>query len=159
MKTKICSKCKTEYPATTEYFYRHKECKYGLAARCKKCRNKEYRKYSLTEGAKLLYKKRRKKYEKTDKGKRARSRANYRRGIREYGLTIEQYDLMLSEQNNGCAICGNSESNRRLCIDHNHITGEVRGLLCTSCNVLVGYLEKNDGLKQKARRYLKNNPQ
>jgi len=40
MKTKICSKCKTEYPATTKYFYNHKGFKYGLGCRCKNCRKK-----------------------------------------------------------------------------------------------------------------------
>jgi hypothetical protein len=62
-----------------------------------------------------------------------------------YGITQEQYEEMLSEQNGGCAICGITEATngRRLAVDHDHQTGEVRGLLCNNCNVAVGIIENS----------------
>lgn len=70
-----------------------------------------------------------------------RARKNKARNIRRYGLTIEQYDSMLIEQGGGCAICKVQTGNRtgsRLHIDHCHDSGRVRGLLCSSCNMLLG---------------------
>lgn len=58
----------------------------------------------------------------------------------KYGLTPEQYDEMLTAQENVCAICKNPESQvlngsiSRLSVDHDHDTGKVRGLLCIKCN-------------------------
>lgn len=54
----------------------------------------------------------------------------------KYGITPGQYEELLATQNNCCAICNKheSEENRRLAVDHNHKTGEIRGLLCTYCN-------------------------
>ena len=70
--------------------------------------------------------------------------ANVRRASmkRLYGLTEQDYDRMFTEQHGVCAICKNPpKSQRRFDVDHNHITGQVRGLLCTSCNRQVGTLE------------------
>ena len=62
-----------------------------------------------------------------------------------YGITIEEYDKMLISQNNGCAICGKetayNSGEKRLHVDHCHITGKVRGLLCSQCNTTLGHLE------------------
>ena len=56
------------------------------------------------------------------------------------GMTLEEYDEILEHQNNQCAICGKTseEEGRRLSIDHNHETGEIRGLLCRMCNLVLG---------------------
>lgn len=59
---------------------------------------------------------------------------------RKYGLTPEGVEAKRVEQDNACAICG-AEFIRTPHIDHNHQTGEVRALLCTRCNILVGFLE------------------
>lgn len=61
---------------------------------------------------------------------------------KRYGITGEQYDAMLAAQSNGCAICGQPAHPRfRLSVDHNHATGQVRGLLCQRCNVAIAVLE------------------
>lgn len=70
-------------------------------------------------------------------------RAN--RILREYGITVEQYDAMLVEQAGRCAICltppsGSGRNTTRLHIDHDHETGKVRGLLCSRCNTALGQL-------------------
>lgn len=51
-----------------------------------------------------------------------------------YGLTAEQYDALLERQGGRCAICRNRPKSKRLAVDHDHKTGEVRGLLCSRCN-------------------------
>jgi hypothetical protein len=63
----------------------------------------------------------------------------------KYGIDIKEYERMLSEQNNQCCICGANEheiAKQRLYIDHDHKTGQIRGLLCSSCNLALGHLEK-----------------
>ena len=58
-----------------------------------------------------------------------------------YGISAEDFDAMLTEQNGCCAICGNKDDGRRLHVDHCHTTGKVRGLLCSPCNTKLGWLE------------------
>lgn len=67
----------------------------------------------------------------------------------EFGITFEQYNEMLERQEELCAICQEPETAtlrgtvRRLCVDHDHETGHVRGLLCTRCNTGIGLLGSN----------------
>ena len=71
-----------------------------------------------------------------------------------YGLTLEQYDEMFEEQNGVCAICGGvNPDGRRLFVDHNHETGQIRGLLCVTCNARIGILENKDW-RPLAEKYL-----
>lgn len=59
-----------------------------------------------------------------------------------YGIGIEKYEEMLIAQDGRCGICAAQVANdRNLDVDHDHSTGEVRGLLCTRCNQGVGFLE------------------
>jgi hypothetical protein len=80
-------------------------------------------------------------------------RANLKR---MYGMTLDEYDQMLAAQSNGCAICGKSpeENGKRLAVDHNHNTGEVRGLLCQGCNTALGLLNDNPATLRLATSYL-----
>src|SRR5437660_11818004 len=71
---------------------------------------------------------------------RARQRKNR---IAQYGLTEEQYIAMYDQQCGLCAICGGSETNKRLAIDHDHTTGQVRALLCNKCNLTLGIVDDN----------------
>ncbi len=61
--------------------------------------------------------------------------------LKRYGLTIEQYEDMRKKQDNVCALCKKSPKYRRLCVDHDHRTKVVRGLLCDGCNWAVGAVE------------------
>lgn len=71
-------------------------------------------------------------------------------------MTPEDYDAMLHIQNGCCAICGKhwSVENRTLHVDHNHINGSVRGLLCRNCNTALGLLNEDCTLFDKAKMYL-----
>jgi hypothetical protein len=70
-----------------------------------------------------------------------------------YSLTIEDYDRMLSEQGGACYICKEA-SPRRLEVDHCHKSGQVRRLLCTRCNTIVGIVESEKSRLFEAQRYV-----
>ena len=71
----------------------------------------------------------------------------------KYGITPEEYNQMYEFQQFGCAICRKPFD--KLDVDHNHKTGEVRDLLCETCNVIVGFLENHESLVIDAVEYLK----
>lgn len=75
---------------------------------------------------------------------------------RHTGLTLEKYNALLEAQGNGCAICSspNPGGKGRYHIDHNHITGVVRGLLCHGCNTGIGNLKESQTLLRNALLYL-----
>lgn len=78
--------------------------------------------------------------------------SNYKR----YGLTADEYQMMLNKSGNTCYICGRPPKTRSLNIDHNHKTGLVRGLLCLYCNrYLIGRVTNPD-VFLKAAEYLTN---
>lgn len=73
-----------------------------------------------------------------------------------YGITLEQYDAAAQAQGGVCVLCGQPQV-RDLCVDHDHATGENRGLLCHRCNSGLGYLEDPTWLAA-AMAYLANPP-
>jgi len=78
---------------------------------------------------------------------------------RRYGITLEKYNELLKKQNGGCAICGAKPKTRSLNVDHNHITKQVRGLLCHLCNRALGQLkaDRDNHIGKKIDRYLNVN--
>jgi len=71
-----------------------------------------------------------------------------------FGLTLAQYIEMLKEQGGCCAVCEQKPTTIRLAVDHDHVTGTIRGLLCIGCNTTVGKLRDSPELVEKLRRYL-----
>lgn len=71
----------------------------------------------------------------------------------EYGITLEDRDKMIAAQGNKCAVCETSFT-KTPCIDHDHTTGAIRGLLCRHCNLMLGYAKDNPGTLRKAIAYL-----
>ncbi len=70
-----------------------------------------------------------------------------RRTLRKYGLTQEQYDQLLASQDGRCATCGTDEPGAKgWCIDHCHKGGHVRALLCSRCNVILGWVGENPAI-------------
>ena len=75
---------------------------------------------------------------------------------RLYGISLEEYTNILEEQEGGCAICGKTVLEDTLCVDHDHDTGTVRGLLCHGCNRGIGLLQDSSDNLMAAAEYLKN---
>lgn len=77
-----------------------------------------------------------------------------KRKLRRYNITSFQWEQLLVRSKGKCELCGNGQ--RRLDVDHNHITGKVRGLLCRPCNRYLGFIEKDRTILEKMREYLDN---
>ena len=132
---KTCTKCSINKPFTD--FHKGSNYADGHRSRCKACMSS--------------YSKERNK----DPEVKARARTNSYKT--KYGITINKYDEMLKQQNGVCKLCGSAESKRgdhRLMVDHDHVTGEVRGLLCNPCNAAIGLLGDNISTLQNAINYL-----
>jgi hypothetical protein len=73
----------------------------------------------------------------------------------KYNLTLEDYDELLDKQNGVCAICGGiNRAGKRLGVDHCHRSGKVRGLLCDTCNLILGQFDDQIKILQKVIKYL-----
>ncbi len=87
-------------------------------------------------------------------------RYNLRNALSKYGVTIEWYEQKLAEQGGACALCGHVpppdgiKAASRLHVDHNHKTGITRDLLCTRCNMGVGYFMEDPALMRRAAEYI-----
>lgn len=139
---KVCKICSEEKPLSQ--FDKNKGKRDGHRSECKICTRK-YNKEWRTKNADL------------------RRDAAFKR---EYGIGLSDFNDLLSSQNHKCAICNNAESwrdyrnkdkPRNFCVDHDHKTGKVRGLLCGSCNVMLGRAKDSVELLQSAIDYLKEN--
>lgn len=79
----------------------------------------------------------------------------FRRTLQRYGLTQDDFDRLVERQGGVCAICKEPcPTNQRLSVDHDHETGEVRGLLCRRCNAGIGHFQERLDLLREAVRYL-----
>lgn len=76
----------------------------------------------------------------------------------KHGLSVKEYSALLEKQNHCCAICGKHQSDFKgaLCVDHNHVTGQKRGLLCKQCNLVLGNAGELVGVLRKAVAYLED---
>lgn len=142
---KRCSRC-GETKAHSA-FYRDATNDDGLGFYCRMCKN----------GMRADY------YAKNRKAICARQKAYAEKNERKlrdtvlqrtYGMTMDEYDEMLAAQGGGCAICGGQcPTGRRLAVDHDHETGENRGLLCSKCNGGFGYFSEDPGRLMAAIEY------
>lgn len=143
MRIKVCVKCGQEKLLSD--FYGDKKSKNGYTSACKTCKiaySKSYYRKNKRSCLKSRLNWRRKNAEKT--------RYYYRKSnLGLYGITPEQYDIMLEKQGGVCAICGQVETRMlnhkivRLSVDHNHKTGKIRGLLCHKCNKNLAWYERH----------------
>ena len=79
--------------------------------------------------------------------------------IKDFGITLDKYKLMYNEQKGKCDICKNNLElfNSKTHVDHCHNTGKVRGLLCSVCNLLLGYSLDDIDILNSAINYLNKN--
>ena len=132
----LCSKCHIEKPLSE--FYKHKYKRQGYCIACSKEYNHRYHRV------------------KTPEQKRRNTL------ITSHGVTWEDYLAVLALQNNSCAICHrklNATGDRFTrvdagYIDHNHETGKLRGILCNTCNLLLGHCKDSIEILKNAVTYL-----
>jgi len=166
-KQTTCTKCKILKKASD--FYLDKSKKDGRSSLCRTCVKNNVRKYvkknhdevkrKKREASKLHYElnketiqKRHKEWKKRNPGHALKYKLKKR-----YRMSIDDYNLKLKNQNNKCFICKTEKCKtfKRLSVDHCHITGKVRGLLCNSCNSGIGYFRDNIENLKRATEYLK----
>lgn len=78
-----------------------------------------------------------------------------------YGITVDEYQALIVNQNFACAICKveipdtlGYKGKRSVVVDHNHETGNVRGILCSKCNLMLGHAKENTNTLYQAIVYL-----
>lgn len=78
---------------------------------------------------------------------------------RKYGITIEEYECLLYNQDNKCAICFSSDPKGKggFHIDHCHESGKIRGILCSMCNLMLGKAGDDPALLRRAANYIEIN--
>lgn len=102
----------------------------------------------------VSYRQRRSTPEGLERSRTAQRRVNMKKN---YGITLEDYDAKLAEQDGLCAICGTSDPKGKYNIfhvDHCHSTGAVRGLLCADCNLGLGRFKDSRDFLASAMAYL-----
>lgn len=129
--TKICSKCKVE-KELSEYTKRYDRAS-GVRPHCKECQRKIDAYKRTTEKGKAKY----------------RNSSWKQQGI---NITYEEYKIKYEKVKGYCEICNKQFPS--LCVDHNHTTGEIRGLLCTSCNLGIEQFKETQSMLYNAIDYL-----
>ena len=132
MTSKICHLCKESKLFTD--FNKSSKSKDGLQHYCRACSNKNRKEWDLADPE--------------------RTRGKYLRET--YGIKLSDYAAMLEAQGHKCAICGQDETRfkKKLVIDHDHATGEVRQLLCNMCNHGIGNFKDDIDLMANAIKYI-----
>jgi hypothetical protein len=140
----ICKRCK-KFSVIDKGFTR--------CSKCRKERNKQAKRY---------YRKWHDESTNPERTLRIKRRNRNATLKRQYGITIEDFDKMFAEQKGLCGICRNEMTinskrgwggKHEVCVDHNHQTGKVRGLLCRGCNLQLSMIE-DMSFRKKATQYL-----
>ena len=140
--TKHCKTCDTTKPLSEFGLLRNKPR--HICKECRKLESKEWYEKNKDRKRELS-----KKYKHVKKDKDLQA---------TYGIDLETYRRMLAQQNSRCKICHThqDELKRAMCVDHDHGTGKVRGLLCDTCNRSLGLLKDNVNTLMRAVKYLKD---
>jgi Recombination endonuclease VII len=140
--TKKCNECNQQ--KSLMLFYKDKNSLGGLRPNCKECKDAKTIQWRNLNR------------ERYNESARIHNRRRYPASrLQRYGLTHEEYQTMLINQNNRCAICKKLPQGKRpLVVDHHHETKEVRGLLCYGCNRAIAIFD-NLLLLQACGKYLK----
>jgi hypothetical protein len=178
---KTCRKCGNSFPPTTEYFYRHAASPSGLTPRCKRCvgednkiqdnkrRERDPEKFRRMATARSI-----RHYWKDPERSRAKHREAARKILKDperraviymrkrggcSGFSPEDFAKQLASQGGKCAICGTTEPEGKVGaagwnIDHCHVSGRVRFILCGPCNRGLANFRDNPGVLRKAAEVL-----
>lgn len=148
--SKKCGDCKVIKPLSE--FNKDKGKQDGLNWCCKVCR-KKYRQQPHVKAKTSLYNK----AERLRDPKKTKQRDRKYTLARYWDMTPEMFEDLLNKHDRGCGICHKKErsSERKpLVIDHDHTTGEIRGILCDNCNRGLGLLKDSQEILQQAIAYL-----
>lgn len=161
-KRKTCTKCQEA---------KHSNAFYKGENQCKACRYAASRAYRAAHPEKVReWEKRHRERHREARKKsvrdwqqRNRSHTRAYNLRRNFGITPEEYDRLRASQAGRCAICGQPETMKSrkghplpLCVDHDHTSGKIRGLLCNSCNIAIGNLRDDPGRCLAAANYLEH---
>ena len=99
-------------------------------------------------------------YKDTPSGRQKHRDTERKKVLKQYGLTLTDYEILLAGQGYCCTTCGTPHTDApkgRLHIDHCHSTGKVRGLLCSQCNTALGLVQDDVELLRRLAEYLEMN--
>jgi hypothetical protein len=130
---KTCTKCWKD--KHTSEFYKSSSSHDGMRPECKACAKERHKGY-------------------VPKEKRSTSKNRIYTLKYKYGLTVEDFNRMVEDQDGRCMICDDRYDDK-LVIDHCHETSAVRGLLCSNCNSALGLLRDDPEIVTNAARYLR----
>lgn len=135
---KTCTVCKTDKPI--DHYHNNKRTKDGKSYRCKDCDREARRGWSERNP------------------ERSKQSSRERMLKHKYGIDLDDYDRLLTDQGGVCAICKCGPDSPRVAgsfaVDHCHITGGVRGLLCNQCNRAIGMMDDDMFIVATAADYL-----
>lgn len=147
---KRCPDCKETKPLSAFYKSKHTTNVSGTTSHCKQCtltRQREYR----TRNADAISEKR-KAARRTPEGQRKSRDRDLRR---HYGIGLIDLERMIRAQENRCGICSEEfQSDKHTHVDHCHFTGVIRGILCSSCNLMLGHAKDDQRRLFAAAQYL-----
>lgn len=160
---KRCTKCGVVQPL--ENFYKAKGTRDGYRGDCRACfkarakaRYPEVREQAIARAKQWRvdnidrFRENQRRMRSTPEAK-LRARESHLQ--RKYGLTLADYDRMLDAQHGGCGICGRApREDSALHVDHDPVSGDVRGILCFSCNNLLGDVQDDPSRLRAAAAYL-----
>ena len=158
---KPCSTCGVEKPLTEYYEKRVRgrdKTKRQWESRCKACCVERVRQRMNGPQRTKILEYRQRHYQRLKSEGRANLGWRDRHFDRAYNSTQSAYDLQLTAQNRCCAVCGltQDETGTRFSFDHDHATGQTRGVLCSRCNGGLGCFSDNVELLKAAIRYLQD---
>ena len=140
IETKTCTVCRQNLPLSC-FRSRGGSQKHLLKSRCNSCLSREHKLWIDNNPDKV-------------REYRAKDPYTLKKRCARHGLTEEEFWSMYEEQDGTCPICDRHIEAEDSAIDHNHTTGEVRGILCKKCNRGLGLLGDNPEILNRAETYL-----
>ena len=132
-----CTHCKIDKPEKDYYIRKNRPNGKGRLSECKECmKSRVMNRYNKDPDL-----------------------VNDKRAAKLYGITLEQVQEMREQSGGVCGICNREgkHHHKRLVIDHDHKTGKVRGLICSSCNSMIGWCGEDTQTLQNLIEYLNRN--
>lgn len=140
LEQKECLQCK-ETKSIDLFRLRLRKSRHNRESYCKACEKLNYKKWYLAHREELKHR-------------------DYVRNCKKFGITSDDYEKMFNKQKGLCAICKGPETRtrsgriKRLAVDHCHIRGTVRALLCCDCNTAIGLLKEEPRIARAVVYYL-----